>query len=46
MGHLMHVENMGNAYKILLQKCKGIRPVGRPRHAWKVDMCVIYNSFC
>jgi hypothetical protein len=26
---------MGDAYKVLVKKCEGIRPFGRPRHRWE-----------
>jgi hypothetical protein len=26
---------MGNAYKILVEKCEGKRPLGRPRRRWE-----------
>jgi hypothetical protein len=28
------MEEMRNAYKILIGKCKAKRPLGRPRHKW------------
>jgi len=29
------MEEMRNAYKILVRKSEGKRPLGRPRHRWK-----------
>jgi hypothetical protein len=31
-GHVVHMREMRNAYKILVGKRKGKRPLGRPRH--------------
>jgi hypothetical protein len=37
-----HVTRIGNAYKILVGKAEGKRPVGRPRRRWvdsiKIDL--------
>jgi hypothetical protein len=29
------IEDMRNVYKILVRKCEGKIPFGRPRHKWK-----------
>jgi hypothetical protein len=33
-GVLAGVEEMRNAYKILVRKSEGKKPLGRPRHRW------------
>jgi hypothetical protein len=35
MRHVVHMGEMGNAYKILVGKPEGKRPHGRPRHKWE-----------
>jgi hypothetical protein len=35
VGHLVCMEEMRNAYKILVRKPKGKRPCGRTRHRWE-----------
>jgi hypothetical protein len=35
-GHVAHVGKMRNAYKILVGKPEGKRPLGRPRHRWGI----------
>jgi hypothetical protein len=32
MGHVAHMGEMTNAYKILVRKSEGKRPLGRPKH--------------
>jgi hypothetical protein len=34
-GHVVHIGEVGNAYKILVGKPKVKRPLGKPRHRWK-----------
>jgi len=34
MGHVTHMEEMRNAYNILVGKLKEKRPLRRPRHRW------------
>jgi len=34
IGQLVRMREMRNAYKILLGKPEGKRPLGRPRHRW------------
>jgi hypothetical protein len=34
MGHVTHMEEMRNAYNILIGKLKEKRPLRRPRHRW------------
>jgi len=34
-GHIAHMEDMRNAYKILVRKPEGKRQLGRPRHRWE-----------
>jgi len=34
MGHVAHVGDTTNAYKILIENPQGKRPVGRPRRRW------------
>jgi hypothetical protein len=34
-GHLAHMEEMRNAYSVLVGKPEGKRPLGRPRHWWE-----------
>jgi hypothetical protein len=33
-GHVAQVGQKGNAYKILVGKAEGKRPLGRQRHRW------------
>jgi hypothetical protein len=33
-GHVAHMGEMGYAYKILVGKPEGKRPLGRPGHRW------------
>jgi hypothetical protein len=33
--HVVRVEEMRNAYKILFGKPEGKRPFGRPKHRWE-----------
>jgi hypothetical protein len=34
-GHVARMGETGNAYRILVGKPEGKRPVGRPRHRWE-----------
>jgi hypothetical protein len=34
-GHVAHVGEMRNAYKTLVGKREGKKPLGRPRHRWE-----------
>jgi hypothetical protein len=34
-GHVAHVGEGGNVYRILVGKPEGRRPLGRPRHRWQ-----------
>jgi hypothetical protein len=34
-GHIAHVVEMRNAYRVLVEKLKGKRQLGRPRHRWE-----------
>jgi hypothetical protein len=36
----VRIEEMINAYKILVRKSEGKRPVGRPRRRWKDNIKV------
>jgi hypothetical protein len=40
-GHVARMEEKRNAYRILVGKPEGKRPLGRPRHGW-VDNIKIY----
>jgi hypothetical protein len=33
-GHVVYMEEMRQAYKILVGKPEGRKPFGRPRHEW------------
>jgi hypothetical protein len=33
-GHVARMGEMRNAYRILVEKLEGRRPLGRPRHGW------------
>jgi hypothetical protein len=33
-GHVVHMGEMRNAYKILVRKPEGKRPLGRPTYRW------------
>jgi hypothetical protein len=33
-GHVAWLRKTGNAYSILVWKCEGKRPLGRPEHRW------------
>jgi hypothetical protein len=35
VGHIAHIEEMRNAYKILVGKPEGKRPCGGPRYIWE-----------
>jgi hypothetical protein len=35
VGHVVHMGEMRNAYKILVGKLKGEKPPRRPRHRWE-----------
>jgi len=35
VGHVVHMGEMKNAYKILVGKSKGKKPPRRPRHRWE-----------
>jgi hypothetical protein len=35
MGHIAHMEEMRNTYKILVGKTEGNRLIGRSRHRWE-----------
>jgi hypothetical protein len=35
MRHVVHREEMRNAYKILVEKSEGKRALGRPRRRWE-----------
>jgi hypothetical protein len=43
--HVAHMEDMRNAYKIMVRKPEGKRPHGRPRYRWedniRLDLRVI-----
>ena len=34
-GHVARIEQSRNAYRVLVRKPKGKRPLGRPRHRWE-----------
>jgi hypothetical protein len=34
-GNILHIGEMRNAYKILVKKSQGKRPLGRLRHRWE-----------
>jgi hypothetical protein len=34
-GHVVHMEDIGNVYKILVRKPEGKRPLGIPRYRWE-----------
>jgi len=35
VGHVAHMEEVRNAYSILVGEPEGKRPLGRPRHRWE-----------
>jgi hypothetical protein len=37
-GHVARTRKKRNAYRILLGKPEGKRPLGRPRRKWEVDL--------
>ena len=37
-GHVERVEQSRNAYRVLVGKPEGKRPLGRPRHRWEDDI--------
>jgi hypothetical protein len=41
MGHVTHMAEIRNSYKILVQKPEGKRPLKRPKHRWE-DYIKIY----
>jgi len=38
VGHVAHMVEMKNAYKILVGKPEGTRQLGRFRHSWEVNI--------
>ena len=34
-GHVAHMEQSRNAYRVLVEKSEGNRPLGRPRRKWE-----------
>jgi len=38
VGQVACVQEMKNAYKILVQKPEGKRPLGRPKYKWKYNI--------
>ena len=34
-GHIAHMEDRGDIYRVLAGKPEGMRPLERPRHRWK-----------
>jgi hypothetical protein len=38
VGHVACMGEMSSAYKILVRKPEGMRPLGRPRHSWEDRM--------
>jgi hypothetical protein len=34
VGHVAHMRETRNVYEILVGKCEGKRPLGKPRHRW------------
>ena len=44
-GHIAHMEQSRNVYRVLVGKPEGKRPLGRPRHRWedniKMDLRVV-----
>jgi hypothetical protein len=43
-GHVPRMEEKRNAYRILVGKPEGMRPLGRPRHRWvdNINRSVLY----
>jgi len=37
VGHVLHMRKIRNAYRILVRKPEGKRPLGRPRHIWEYN---------
>jgi hypothetical protein len=37
-GYVARMGEMRNAYNILVGKPEGVRPLGRPRHRWEVNI--------
>jgi len=35
VGHVAHMEERRDVYRVLVGKPEGRRPLGRPRHRWK-----------
>jgi hypothetical protein len=44
MGHVARIGEMRNAYKILVGKPEGKRPLGRLRHKWEVNIRVVLKE--
>jgi hypothetical protein len=43
-GHVINVEEIRNAYKILVRKPEGKRPHRGPRHRWEDNMKIILRD--
>jgi hypothetical protein len=41
VGHITHMGERRGAYRILVGRPEGIRPLGKPRHRWK-DYITMY----
>jgi hypothetical protein len=42
-GHVVHVGDKRNAYRVLVGKCEGKRLLGRHRHRWEDNIIVDLN---
>jgi len=45
-GHVAHVEDMRNSYKIFIRKPEGKRPHGRSRHRWEDNIRMDLWEMC
>jgi hypothetical protein len=45
VGHVARMEDMRNAYEVLVETPAGKRPLGRPRHRWEDDIKWILKKY-
>jgi hypothetical protein len=45
VGHVAHMEDIKNAYRVLVRKPEWKRPLGRPRHRWEDNTKMIIEKF-
>ena len=43
-GHVAHMGENRNTYRVLVRKPEGRRPLGRPRHRWRIILRWIFSK--